>query len=538
MSCRPDSARAQPSPWLVLLLGLLTATGGCKRKQASNDTSCERFRQRGQIVIFLREEPPHLCDLLKDSYWIHQITLNNLMETLIREDPRTGELKPGLATKWSLSKDLTLTLWLRKGVRFHDGKPFTADDVIFTVATILDTTFPNRARRSAFSYISSYRKLDSHTVAFKLKSVDAFTFLNMASDLQIYPKHLFKRGIKTVCGERRLVGTGPYRLDSWRDGRITLQRFDNYWGKKPAVKRIVFRKVDESKILLALKRGDLDLTTELASQRVVAFRKSKALLRQRYVLRQFPGNTYTMLGFNHKRPQFADKRVRVAITHLVDLERVRKGLFHGEATYAIGPFHRLSKATPTRKPLGYAPKKALALLASAGWKTKDAGGVLTKAGARMVLRLLYRAQSKQQRQLAAHLADHLQRFGITIVPTPLVWGKLLAAVPKGDYDLFLFSWGPIPMHYDLYPFFHSKGELNWIFYRDASVDADLEKARTLHNSDQRLALYRQLADKLYREQVVQFQFIPTQAVVANRCIGGIFPSALGLQFHSLTFSPK
>lgn len=198
----------------------------------------------------------------------------------------------------------------------------------------------------------------------------------------------------------------------------------------------------------------------------------------------------------------------------------------------------LSSATPKLEPLRHDVKRGLQLLAKAGWVDRDGDGVLDVEGKPARLRLLYRAESKEHRRLATVLRDQLRRHRIVIELQPLAWGPLLKRVAKGDFDLFLFRWGPIPYHYDPQPFFHSKGSMNWVGYRDAEVDGWIEKAQTLQDEAARQLLYRKLADKLFRDQVVQFHFFADALLVAHRCVAGIFDSALGPQFDRFAARSK
>ncbi|MCA9522259.1 MAG: hypothetical protein KC609_14865 [Myxococcales bacterium] len=515
---------------VALVFCLLAALTISSCKKTAKPEACAQFHQRSTLRVAIPVLPLHLCELAKSTYWIRQLTLNLVLEPLVRENAKTGRIEPALAERYAIDTEKkTLTFYLRRGVTFHDGHALTADDVIFTLDTLMSSTFVNSAKRSDFDFVARWQKVDAHTVRIVLKSLNAFALLSF-TDLQIYPRHrFFGRNFSATCVAERLIGSGPFRVTRRDSQRIELTRYIGYWGRKPGFAKLVFQKAAPEKLLLLLRRHEVDLVPELPADSVAAFRRDGSLERD-YVIFQHPGNAYGMLGFNLRQARFQKPAVRRAFARLIDLERIRTTLYRGRAHWAIGPFHPLSSATPKLRPFSHDTKRGLELLTKAGWVDRDHDGVLDVDGKAARLRLLFRAESKEHRRLATVIRDQLRRYRIDVQLEPLAWGPLLKRVAKGDFDLFLFRWGPIPYHYDPHPFFHSKGSMNWIGYRDDASDRWIVEAQRTRDAAKRQALYRKLATKLFRDQVVQFHFFADALLVGHRCLVGVFPSALGPQF--------
>lgn len=200
--------------------------------------------------------------------------VGNVFETLLKADQKTGELKPGLAESWCRLSPDTVEFKLRSGVRFHDGTPLTADDVVFTFGPERFSGEKAPGRAVAWEFLGNLKevvKVDDLTVRVTMKAPDPMVerrFSARTSEI------ISEDGWKAAGGwEKWLkapVGTGPYRIASFKTGnRLELTRFDGYWGKTAPAAKVSFVEVPELSARVAgLRSGEFDLITEVPPDQV------------------------------------------------------------------------------------------------------------------------------------------------------------------------------------------------------------------------------------------------------------------------------
>jgi len=300
-----------------------------------------------------------------------QMVLGGIYESLLRFDDKL-QPQPNLATAWTVAKDgLTYTFKLKQGVSWHDGKPFTADDVVFTCDRFMRALNP-RFRVGLLS-VSSIKALDAHTVEFKLNyPFAAFLGLFDTSSCSIAPRHLFENVDlgKPLTGTP--VGTGPYKFKAWvRGSHIHLVRNEAYHDAGfPKVDNVYWHVIpDGASRAAAFETGKLDV---LPGGTVEYFDVQR--------LSRLPGVSVTQKGWekfaplahawiNHRVPLLQDLRVRQALTIAIDREQLAKVVWQGYATPNAGPFHRQTPFHSRQLPaVPRDVRKARALLAAAGYK--------------------------------------------------------------------------------------------------------------------------------------------------------------------------
>jgi peptide/nickel transport system substrate-binding protein len=312
----------------------------------------------------------------------HNLTPNNSMlshifEYLVDQDERQ-RLQPGLAESWKAVDDTTWEFKLRRNVRFHDGTPFTADDVLFSFERA-----PNvEGSPSSFGIYAKGKtltKVDDHTV--RIKTAAPYPLMpNDVSQIFIVSKKQAS-GAKTADfnSGKAAVGTGPFRYVEYTPGnRIVMQRNESYWGTKPHWARVVFRgiKSDPSRVA-ALLAGDVDLIDEVPAIDMERLKKDPKL-----AIAQTVSNRIIYLHLDHFRDDspfvkskdggpiknpLRDRRVRTAISKMIDRDAIVSRVMEGQAVKAgqLLPdgFFGVSKKL---KPVAYDPAGAKKLLAEAG----------------------------------------------------------------------------------------------------------------------------------------------------------------------------
>ena len=263
-------------------------------------------------------------------------------ECLLTAD-ENGVLKPALATSWEVSKDgLQYTLKLRKGVKFHDGKEMTAQDVIWSMQYTMN---PNNVAygRGALSSVVSLAALDPFTVRVALAEPYAPFFARL-SNIQAFP--VVPRGSVPSGREKMSLhppGTGPFMMVEYRPTQlIVFKKFDQYWQKGlPYVQEIVFRPSEDDTVrVTAFRSGDFDIIERIPYEQ--ALRVQKGELKD-IALEPANGAGHRSIIFNTERPPFDNVKVRQAIAYALDRENIIKGLTWG---FGVVADQRTLKGSP------------------------------------------------------------------------------------------------------------------------------------------------------------------------------------------------
>jgi peptide/nickel transport system substrate-binding protein len=487
----------------------------------------------GTVVVHVEVEPPQLMPLLRPDAWCERIVVHDVYEALLRSDPFTHELGPELAESWEVSDDgRVLTFHLREGVLWHDGEPFSSDDVRFTFDTIRDPAVLAPAARANFEVVERYEAPDERTFRIYL-SEPSFLILQHIESTIIIPRHIFGQGdINSHPHLRRPVGTGPFRVTAFRSGReVVLERHDGYWGMPAKLDRIIYRFArDRTLALQMLRRGDLDVMPRLTATHVEQVRDDRDLL-SRYELTNRVAPGFSFLVYNIERHQFADPRVRRALTMLIDRDTILCALESCLGQVVSGPFpvgH--PGGDPELEPWPFDPAGARALLDQAGWRQDRPGAIRRKDGQELYFTLLIPAISTNQHRIATLIQQDLLRSGVRIDLHSLDWSVFLERLNEHDFDVaslqFSMDWET-----DYYVLYHSsqrEGGMNYGSWQNAEADELLEQLRRELDPGRRIELQRRFHRILHQEQPHTFLFARVESGLANRSIHNAIP---GIPWH-------
>jgi peptide/nickel transport system substrate-binding protein len=493
---------------------------------------------RQQLVVHAETEPRQLISMLLPDGWAHRITAHNVLESLIRIDPRTYQFTGELASTWTAADEgKRYTFYLRQGVKWHDGQPFTGEDVVFTFDRVMDEKVSAAGTRALLEpFVQSYKLVKPDQFEIVCKQRSPF-FLVALSEVTILPAHLMRRGdLNTHPLLRRPVGTGPYRFASWQAGQqLTLERFDGYWGAKPRIPKVIYRFITSPDTALKLaRRGELDFLSRLrAAQWVGTVQKDPVLMHEFVVTHHFPpGTSYIML--NHKRPLFADVRVRRALAKLLDLPTITGKILHGLGT-PVGGLYWVKDPGYDEKlsPIAFDPPGAGKLLGEAGWKAGE-DGVLARDGKPLRFTYLLVAGSENNKLWATLYQQDLRKAGVVMEISTIDWAAFVERIRKHDFDagaLFMQQSGPFT---DLYYQLHSSqiddGQ-NYQAYSSPAVDRLLEQTRSELDSAHRRELGLKLQRLLYEDTPVIPLFALDDPGLVARRVHGVYSSALWYQIR-------
>jgi len=429
-----------------------------------------------------------------------------------------------------------VTFALRPGVHWHDGVPFTAEDVKFTYEALVN---PRNAspRASSFEGIKSVEVLNELTARVTYKRLYAPAIIDW--QMGIIPKHLLDdAGLKREMSKASLskearesfsvrssefnrapVGTGPFRFVDWRqDQFIRLKRNDDYWGRKPEYRDVFFRVIpDYLTMELELQAGALDRYEALPHQ-AARYRKDPAY----HVLDRRRGY-YHYIAYNTRRPLFQDVRVRRALGMAIDVESIIKYAFSGEGKRSTGPFYSNTPFNdPTVEPLAFDPAGALALLADAGWK-KNAQGLLEKDGTPFQFTMVTNNGNPQRKAMMTIAQEAWRKLGIDCKIQTFEWTVFLEDfVHKLDFDAMVLAWVGGDINPDKFQLWHSSQsgpyQLNFSGYKDPQVDALIERIREEYDFDAQVALTHQVHRLIAGAQPFTFLIEPTEPIVLDKRI--------------------
>jgi peptide/nickel transport system substrate-binding protein len=376
---------------------------------------------QGTLVVQNSTEPPGLDLTATPASATAAVVLYNIQECLVKVD-RHGKLVPWLAERWHTTDNRNYTFFLKRGVRFHNGRELRAADVKF----VFDRAMNPETKHPYPDYYAAIGDIivkDDYTITFALKSLNANFLLNLARQGSvIYPRE----AVETLKSEP--IGTGPFRFAEWvRGDRIVLARSPEYHVKGlPKLDKVVFRFIaDPNATLAALKAGDVDASLfGLGPEHVQELQKDP-----RFQVIVGDTTNDVVLAMNNSRKPYADVRVRRALTHAIDKQDVLKGAMFGMGRILgsnvdpLNPyFVDLAGAMP------YDPARAKKLLAEAGYPN----------GFDTVLKVspqyYYTVRSGEI------IADQLQKVGVRVKIEQIEWGQWIARVwREAEYDLTIIG---------------------------------------------------------------------------------------------------
>ena len=498
--------------FLALLAASAVVASGC--------TKDSKLVDNGKTIVFHQQQEPDALNAVISDMVATTDALKPLQEGLVAVSDKL-EVTPVLATEIPTvenggvvvtGKQMAVTWKLRKGVKWHDGQLFTADDVKFTWEVMMHPK-TRVTTRDGFDKITKAEVLDSHTIRFDFKQIYAPHDLLFYNTGAILPKHVLGPLLEDPNGDsinksgfnRAPIGTGPFKFKEWISGdHITMVAFDDYWRGRPKVDALKMRIVpDENAAFTLLKSGELDLYQSASINQYDALRKLKHI-----EVSALPSLTWEHIDFNLGKPTFQDIRVRKAIAHAINKKQISEKIYQGLYTVAHSDLAPLSwaynKQIEDKYP--YDPEKAKKLLEEAGWKP-GIDGVRMKDGQRLAIKISTTAGRKTRELTELVLKYYFKKVGIELVidnhPGPILFGPHPSGILKGfKFDLGMSAWsaGPDPDNFSLW---HSSqippAGQNHVKFQNKEMDMLLEAGtKTIKRAD-RAKIYHRAAEILAEE---------------------------------------
>ncbi|TDD50010.1 ABC transporter substrate-binding protein [Nonomuraea terrae] len=416
--------------------------------------------------------------------------VTNLMYPHLTQMDMTGKRVPYLATEWSYAEDgKSATVRLRDDMKWSDGKPVTADDVVFSVMTVKKENFGVVA--GLITALDEAVAVSPTEVRFDLTRPDGTFLDNVGFWLPVVPKHVFEKApsVQKFANDSDWVSAGPFKLTKVERGqRYVMERVDGFGPGTPAVKEVVFRVFpDVNTEVLALRNGEIDVIGNVLPPATAAELKNDPSVKQE----QIPSLGWAHLQYNVKRKPLDDVRVRQALAHAVDYEAIRNIALKGYAKSSNSSVLTPSLpewADPASKEYTFDPALSKQLLAQAG--VSD-----------LSLSMIYDQADPNIARWAPMVRDSAKQAGITIKLQGLERNTYVDKSLKHDFDIYAGSWAIMdnpPANLGLA--FKTGGYINYGQVSDPKLDALIDQAQKALSVEEAKPPIQEAA-RLIRDQV-------------------------------------
>lgn len=390
------------------------------------------------------------------AYDIYQLEYDYLTESSEKDMAPV----PGLAESWETSADgKTWTFRIRQGVKWSDGQPLTAEDVVYSFTRARDGETESAQYSSYTSILTDIKKTDDYTVVMTTKEPSP-SMLRLA--VPILPKHIWEKvSAKQVASFTNdapdTVGSGPFLLAEAKKGQFyRFKANKNYWRGAPKIDELIYKVYnDETTMVEGLRKGDIDFAEDLSPEDYDALNGAPNI----QVHRGASPYTYE-IGINNGaadtdnepigdgNPALKKLDVRLAIDYAIDRQRIVDRVLRGTGSVATGeipPLYPVYHWAPDpAKYRGYDPEKAKQLLEDAGYKAGADGKRTTPDGRPFELRLFGRENSSESKDSVAYVHDYLEAVGISVKVQNMSEDQLTEVIGQGKYDLFQWDWAIEP----------------------------------------------------------------------------------------------
>jgi peptide/nickel transport system substrate-binding protein len=524
---------------------------------AIDPTTIPGFGMGGEFTELFEAQPAKLTPYISSDVYSTRV-LDRVCESLSTFDPKTLRLVGALADGWQIDPD---GLWIRAHInpraRFSDGTPVTSEDIRWTYMDFINNPLIEAERaRSTQDNLKEVKVVDGLTVDFIFKEA-FFTNILIALGNPILPKHYYAKfepsqinqgtGITMGSGRFRLakLPSGPEDLSNqWTPGEdVVLVRNEQYWAEKPALERMRFKSIkDDLGRLVAYRNGEGSMMLPTSPQFNKVLKEEPEFEKSNYALKW----TNMRCGYSFIAWQcgprsgknltpFADKRVRRAMTMLLDRERMIRDIWDGIGIVSKGPNNPESPASdPAVQPLPFDQDQAKQLLAEAGWKDRDGDGILeNEKGDKFTFEYTYATGGEISERLARFVKDSYGKAGIIVTTRPVDWSRYQELLKLRDFDAITMGWGANSPESDPRQIFHSEsikeGGDNFTQWVNKDCDALIEKGRRTMDEATRMAVWRQFEACIAEDQPYTFVRVAPWLRFVKRDFGNVNTYKTGLE---------
>lgn len=519
----------------TVLLGLvsflsLSALISCSSKSSSSSDNT--------FYISFMSEPTTLNPInSSDAYAtrVQQFVIDNLLT----KHPETNEYRPGLAESWTVSPDgKVYTFKLRQGIKFTDGTSLTAKDVKFSFDAVLDPKYEAAHKLAYFQNINSPKIIDDYTIEFTVKNKYFGNLETLAMGVQIVPEATYSKQDKDNKLSKVLIGSGPYKILKYNKSKnLILTKNNDWWGYKVdqdnlknihRFEKIFIRFVKEDAIRLELlKKQKLTYSPISGEEFVKKIDTTKGewshLVKNEVENDAHKG--YSFIAWNLKNPIFSDKKVRVALAHLMNRELIRDKFQYGKSYLASGPLYSQSMyADKSVKPIAFDVEKAKALMNEAGWVDSDKDGLLDKKinNTKTDFKFTLLNPNRDVEKYFTLYKEDLKKAGIELEIKNVDWNSFIKALDERKFDAVTLAWTSTEddIDTDFKQIWHSESAnangSNFIGYSNPAVDKLIDESRAELDREKRIPILQKVFKTIAEDAPYVFMFSPKVMYVVDK----------------------
>lgn len=468
----------------------------------------------GKISKYVAQYPKSFNYMIENNLFAREM-FKLMFEYLLETDEVTLEDRPGLANRWEVSEDkLSFTFHLDPNAKWSDGKAITADDVVWSFEAMKNPEHLTGSIQAIMKRLTKIEKLGERSVRIYAEEVH-WKNLQACTAFMILPKHWWENQDFNKVNFEFPVVSGPYKLGEVNEPNFArLEKRDDYWNADSPRKEglynfdtIEYRFYSQRDIAFeAFRKGEIDLFSVYTSSRWVKETEGERFDKN-WIVKQSVHN-YEPKGFqgfamNMRRKPYDDKRVRKALAHLVDRERMNQTIMFNQYVLSNSYWPDLwdEKHPCPNTLVPFDLDKARALFKEAGWAVNPESGKLEKDGEPFVITFLTRDPSTTKFLLI--FEEALNDVGIDLEIDQKDWAAWARDMDEFNYDITWAPWGAIPIK-DAEPMWHSdsadiKSSNNITGFKNEKVDALIEKTREMFTVEERHEVIREIDEIIFEE---------------------------------------
>jgi len=511
----------------------------------------------GEFTELFEAQPAKLVPYISSDVYSTRV-LDRVCESLGTFDPKTLKLVGQLADGWQIDPD---GLWIRAHINplahFSDGHPVMAEDVRYTYMDFINNPLIEAERtRSTQDNLKDVKVIDDLTAEFIFKE-PLFTNVLTATGDPILPKHYFSKFEPSQINQATglILGSGQFRIDKlpkgqddlvnqWTPGQdVVLVRNEQYWAVPSPLSSLRFRTIkDDLGRLVAYRNGEGSLMLPTSPQFNKVVKEEADFEKSNYALKWVNMRCgYSFIAWQcgpragKALTPFADKRVRRAMTLLLDREKMIRDIWDGIGIVSKGPINPESAGSnPSVAPLPFDPEKAKMLLAEAGWKDRDGDGILeNEKGDKFTFEYTYATGGEISERLARFVKDSYGKAGIVMTTRPVDWSRYQELLKLRDFDAITMGWGNNAPESDPRQIWHSEsikeGGDNFTQWNNKDCDALIEKGRRAMVESERMLVWRQFEACVAEDQPYTFIRVAPWLRFVKRDFGNVNTYKTGLE---------
>lgn len=530
---RPDFEIAWQEPWNF----------------ARDPSGMPGFRLGGEFSEAFNAQPSKLTPVLGEDIYSRRIQ-DQVCDSLAAYDPKTLVYRGSLAEAWQYDpKGLWVRVKIRDDARFSDGVPVTAEDVRWTFHDYINNPeLETESLRSLMTMIDRIEVISDKVCEFVFKEPGAYN-LRVALGYSILPSHYYSKFTATEINQATglVMGSGPFKLkvldpnNQWVPGQdAVLVRNELFWGPRPALAGMRFRSITNDQArLTAFRNDEVDMITPTSPQ-FIEVSEEPGFDEKAYAMKWINMRSgYSFIAWqcgerNGMLTPFHDKRVRQAMTHLIDREKMIRDIWEGIGVTAVGANNPPSPAAnPGITPHPFDLAKARELLTEAGWVDTDNDGILeNERGDEFTFEFTRTAGSILTERVAKFVTDSCAAVGIRCIDRPVDWSIYDQILKARDFDALIMGWSATSPESDPTQIWHTDSMQNQghnFIQWDGGQDPLIEKIRTTLDFDERMATFHQLHALMHEEQPYTFIRVAPWLRFINKDFENVHPYPSGLE---------